>query len=120
VNAAEQFTSKVYLTSVWDGKVTCGREASGTPRLSRDDASQGGIGMTKQSLKSIVLILAAGVSACGGGSGSGGGTVVVPPTSSTPPPSPPSSTGCSLVNRQNFAASVLNEWYLFLKLCRRL
>ena len=69
--------------------------------------------MTKQSLKCIVLILAAGVSACGGGSGSGGGTVVVPPTSSTPPPSPPSSTSCSLVNRQNFAASVLNEWYLF-------
>ena len=69
--------------------------------------------MTKQSLKCIVLILAAGVSACGGGSGSGGGAVVVPPTSSTPPPSPPSSTSCSLVNRQNFAASVLNEWYLF-------
>ena len=37
----------------------------------------------------------------------------MPPTSSTPPPSPPSSTSCSLVNRQNFAASVLNEWYLF-------
>lgn len=69
--------------------------------------------MTKQSLKSIVLILAAGVSACGGGSGSGSGPVVVPPTSPTPPPPPPSSTGCSLTNRQNFAASVLNEWYLF-------
>ena len=67
----------------------------------------------KQSLKSIVLILAAGVSACGDGSSSGGGTDVVLPTSSTPPPSPPSSTTCSLVNRQNFASSVLNEWYLF-------
>ncbi|OYY69050.1 MAG: peptidase S41 [Sphingomonadales bacterium 28-55-16] len=68
--------------------------------------------MTKQSLKSIILILAAGVSACGGG-GSGSGSIVVPPTSPTPPPSPPSSTSCSLTNRQNFAASVLNEWYLF-------
>lgn len=72
--------------------------------------------MKKRSLNSIILILAAGVSACGGGgSGSGTGTVTVPPTSSTPPPPPPPppSTTCSLVNRQNFAASVLNEWYLF-------
>lgn len=73
--------------------------------------------MQKRSLNSIILILAAGVSACGGGgSSSAGGTVTVPPTSSTtppPPPPPPTSTSCSLVNRQNFAASVLNEWYLF-------
>lgn len=72
--------------------------------------------MKNRSLKGIVLILAAGVSACGGGSGSGssGGPVTIPPTSSTTPPSPPpTSTTCSLVNRQNFAASVLNEWYLF-------
>lgn len=69
--------------------------------------------MKKRPLKSIVLILAAAVSACGGGNDSGGGTVTVPPTSPTPPPSPPASSNCSLVNRQNFAASVLNEWYLF-------
>lgn len=70
--------------------------------------------MKKRSLNSIILILAAGVSACGGGgSSSGSGTVTVPTTSSTPPPSPPTSTSCSLTNRQNFAASVLNEWYLF-------
>ncbi|WP_411291506.1 S41 family peptidase [Sphingorhabdus sp.] len=69
--------------------------------------------MKRNSLKSIILVLAAGVTACGGG-GSGGGTVTVPPTSTTPPPPPPpTSTSCSLTNRQNFAASVLNEWYLF-------
>ena len=70
--------------------------------------------MKRNSLKSIILVLAAGVTACGGGGSSGGGTVTVPPTSTTPPPPPPpTSTSCSLTNRQNFAASVLNEWYLF-------
>ena len=71
--------------------------------------------MKRNSLKNIILVLAAGVTACGGGgSSSGGGTVTVPPTSTTPPPPPPpTSTSCSLTNRQNFAASVLNEWYLF-------
>ncbi|MES2782138.1 MAG: peptidase S41, partial [Pseudomonadota bacterium] len=70
--------------------------------------------MKKRSLNSIILILAAGVSACGGGgSDAGSGAITVPPTSSTPPPPPPSSTTCSLASRQNFAGSVLNEWYLF-------
>jgi len=73
--------------------------------------------MKKRSLNSIVLILAAGVSACGGGGGSdsSGGTITVPPVSVTPPPPPPPppNSTCSLLNRQNFAGSVLNEWYLF-------
>lgn len=65
-------------------------------------------------LKNVIVILAAGLTACGGGgSNSGGGAVTVPPTSSTPVVSPPTSTNCSLSNRQNFAFSVLNEWYLF-------
>ena len=66
------------------------------------------------SLKNIIVILAAGVTACGGGGGggSGGSTVTVPPTIITTPP-PLSSSACSLQNRQNFAFSVLNEWYLF-------
>lgn len=69
--------------------------------------------MKKRALNSIILILAAGVSACGGsGSDSGGGTITVPPPGVTPPPPPPTTT-CSLLNRQNFAGSVLNEWYLF-------
>lgn len=69
--------------------------------------------MKMGSLKNIIVILAVGVSACGGGGSSGGGTVTVPPTSTTPPPSPPSSTACTLRARQDFAFSVLNEWYLF-------
>lgn len=71
--------------------------------------------MKKRSLNSIILILAAGVSACGGGGGSdsNGGTITVPPVNVTPPPPPPPNSTCSLLNRQNFAGSVLNEWYLF-------
>ena len=73
--------------------------------------------MKMRSLKNFIVILAAGASACGGGGGgnSGGGTVIVPPTSTTPPPPPPPATSnaCSLSNRQEFAFSVLNEWYLF-------
>jgi carboxyl-terminal processing protease len=72
--------------------------------------------MTKRSLKNLILVLAAGATACGGGgsgNGGSGGTVIVPPTGTTPPPSPPTSGACSLSNRQNFAFSVLNEWYLF-------
>ena len=68
--------------------------------------------MKKRSLKNIILVLAAGATACGGGGGgSGGGTVTVPPAGGAPPP--PTSAACSLSNRQNFAFSVLNEWYLF-------
>jgi carboxyl-terminal processing protease len=70
--------------------------------------------MKRRSLKNIIVILAAATTACGGGGGgSGGGTVTAPPTSTTPPPPPTTSTSCSLSNRQNFAFSVLNEWYLF-------
>lgn len=72
--------------------------------------------MKMRSLKNIILVLAAGTTACGGGggsSGSGSGTVIVPPTGGTTPPPPPTSTACSLVNRQNFAFSVINEHYLF-------
>jgi len=67
--------------------------------------------MKKRALSSIILVLAASVSACGGGgSSSGSDTITAPPT---PPPPPPPPSTCSLLNRQNFAASVLNEWYLF-------
>jgi carboxyl-terminal processing protease len=69
--------------------------------------------MKRRALNSIIILLAAGVSACGGGGNDSGGDVItVPPTVSPPPPPPPTST-CSLLNRQNFAGSVLNEWYLF-------
>ncbi len=72
--------------------------------------------MKRQSLKKFIVVLAGGATACGGGGGggsSGGGTITVPPTSTTPTPPPPTTTACSLRNRQDFASSVLNEWYLF-------
>lgn len=72
--------------------------------------------MKKRSLNSIILILAAGVSACGGGgSDSVSNPVTIPITNTPPPPPPPppTTTTCSLASRQNFAGSVLNEWYLF-------
>lgn len=69
--------------------------------------------MKMGSLRNIIVILAAATTACGGGGGgSGGGTVTAPPTGATPPP-PLTTATCSLSNRQDFAFSVLNEWYLF-------
>ena len=71
------------------------------------------------SLKNLIVILAAGTTACGGGGGDvgGGGSsggVTIPPVATTPPPPPPPvSVACSLRSRQDFAFSVLNEWYLF-------
>ncbi|HEY0116982.1 MAG TPA: S41 family peptidase [Allosphingosinicella sp.] len=51
------------------------------------------------------------LSACGGGGGGGGdGTIVVPPPT-TPPPA--QTAGCSLRERQDWAAAQLREWYLF-------
>jgi C-terminal processing protease CtpA/Prc len=62
------------------------------------------------------MALVAMLASCGGGGGggSGGGGNPAPPVGSvpTPPPPPPAST-CSLRSRQDWAASVLNEWYLF-------
>ena len=67
--------------------------------------------MKNGGLKNVIVILAAALTACGGGgSSSGGGTVTVP---QTPPTSPHTSSTCSLSSRQDFAFSVLNEWYLF-------
>lgn len=59
------------------------------------------------------LCLVAMLAGCGGGGGSSsssGGS-----TSSAPPPPPPSTagSGCSLAERQNWAAAQLKEWYLF-------
>jgi carboxyl-terminal processing protease len=60
---------------------------------------------------SVLVIAAMLLSACGGGGGSGGsggGTVVLP----TPTPTPTATT-CGLAQRQAFALSTLQEWYLF-------
>lgn len=59
------------------------------------------------------VALVALLSACGssgGGGGGGGGTVVVPPPVAGPPATP---AGCSLRERQDWAAAQLQEWYLF-------
>ena len=62
--------------------------------------------------KNAIIILAAGATACGGGGGGGnaGSNTTITTTPTTPPPT---STSCSLSSRQDFAFSVLNEWYLF-------
>ncbi len=69
------------------------------------------MGRHKRFSASVALL--ALLSACGGGGGggSGGDTSIVPPP---PPPPPPAQTaGCSLRERQDWAAAQLNEWYLF-------
>ncbi len=60
------------------------------------------------------------LSACGGGGGSTSGTVSTPiatapaPTpTATATPTPTTTAGCSLRERQDWAAAQLREWYLF-------
>ncbi len=60
-------------------------------------------------LVSVVALLAA----CGGGGGGGGNGGTAPPITGTPSPSPTPTAGCSLIERQNWAATQLREWYLF-------
>jgi len=59
---------------------------------------------------SLALILAGTLAACGGGGGSGGGSTGGVGGAPTPTPS---TSACSLSARQDFAKSVLDEWYLF-------
>ena len=65
------------------------------------------------SLVSIVALL----SACGGGGSDSGGGGAAPPItvspSPTPSPTPTATAGCSLRERQDWAAAQLREWYLF-------
>ena len=59
----------------------------------------------------LSVVLAAALVSCGGG-----GSSNPPPTSGGPAPTPtptPSSSACGLRAQQDFADSVLNEWYLF-------
>ncbi len=56
------------------------------------------------------------LSACGGGGGGGSPTpspISAPPPAPTPSPTPAPSAGCSLLERQNWAAAQLREFYLF-------
>ena len=65
----------------------------------------------KHSKFSATVALLALLSACGGGGGGGDDVVVVPPPVSNPPPSTPA--GCSLRERQDWAAAQLQQFYLF-------
>ncbi len=63
--------------------------------------------------RGAVLALAALLAGCGGGGGSDGFTAS-PVAGSTPTPTPTTSVaGCSLRERQDWAAAQLREWYLF-------
>lgn len=58
------------------------------------------------------------LSACGGGGGggtltAGGGGSTPTPTPTTPATPTPTANGCTLRERQDWAAAQLNEWYLF-------
>ena len=66
----------------------------------------------------MALSAIAFLSSCGGGGGSSSGGNPSPPIAGptpTPPPTPapPPTSGCSLRERQDWAAAQLNEWYLF-------
>ena len=76
----------------------------------------GGRWIARRKHFSASVAMLALLSACGGGGGGGGtgggGVVVVPSPTPTPTP-PPTGNGCSLLERQNWAAAQLQEWYLF-------
>src|ERR1044072_8545637 len=57
----------------------------------------------------LVSLLSASLSACGGSGGSLSGSTGTSP----PPPPPPATAGCTLRERQDWAAAQLREWYLF-------
>ena len=59
-----------------------------------------------------ITIAAMLLASCGGGGGSSPPPISVTPTP-TPTPTPPPTSGCTLSERQTFARSVINEWYLF-------
>ncbi|MGL4314798.1 MAG: S41 family peptidase, partial [Sphingomonas sp.] len=70
--------------------------------------------MKRRPLASMLSVLAL-LSACSGGSGGSSGSIVAatPTPSPTPTPTPTPTATCSLLDRQNWAFSTLQEWYLF-------
>ncbi len=72
--------------------------------------------MMKPGRFGAALSVLALLTACGGGGGGGGSPSPSPPISGpapSPSPTPSSSAGCSLRERQDWAAAQLREWYLF-------
>ena len=60
-----------------------------------------------------VLSLSMILTACGGGGGGSGSVVTPPTTGGVPTPTPGTTAGCTLRERQDWAAAQLREWYLF-------
>ena len=83
------------------------------------------LGRFVSALASVALVSACGGGGGGGGGGGSSGAASPPPTAVTPPPAPapapaptpppptPASAGCSVRERQDWAAGQLREWYLF-------
>lgn len=70
--------------------------------------------MTRVRNSVTIITLAALLSACGGGGGEGSSTGSAVAVTPTPTPTPTATTaGCSLRDRQDWAAAQLREWYLF-------
>jgi len=60
-----------------------------------------------------MLALTAMLAGCGGGSSGSGGASSSAPTGTSPATPTPTASGCSLLDRQNWAFAQLKEWYLF-------
>jgi carboxyl-terminal processing protease len=66
--------------------------------------------MKRSPIRNAILVLAAFTTACGGdGNSSSPSPITVPPVGTTPP----TTNGCTLKERQDWAFTVLKEWYLF-------
>lgn len=72
--------------------------------------------MARTRIVTSCIALAALLSACGGGGGGATGSTTTPIASNPTPtstPTPTAAAGCSLRERQDWAAAQLREWYLF-------
>jgi len=64
--------------------------------------------------RTLTALIALSLAGCSGGGGSGSVTAGGGSTgTSTPTPTPTTAAGCTLRERQTWAAAQLNEWYLF-------
>ncbi|WP_375429216.1 S41 family peptidase [uncultured Sphingomonas sp.] len=68
--------------------------------------------MKRSRLGSMVALVAL-LAGCGGGGGDGGGSGAATPAAVAPAPTPTATAGCSLRDRQDWAAAQLREFYLF-------
>ncbi len=81
-------------------------------KFRRTGSKENNMGFKRIGRTSLSIVLAGTLSACGGGGSGGSPTAGGGGVTPTPTPTPTTSQ-CSLANRQQFVADVLNEWYLF-------